>query len=84
MLWTLRFPPENRPVVIEDHVWIGRRAIILPGTKMGRGAPVAAGAVARGEIPPLTVVGGVPAGPTGTRSEAALDYVLDWPFPMFE
>jgi maltose O-acetyltransferase len=78
------FPPENGAVVIEDHVWIGMRAIILPGTTIGRGAVVAAGAVARGEIPPLTVVAGVPARPVGTRSEAALGYVLDWPFPMFE
>jgi acetyltransferase-like isoleucine patch superfamily enzyme len=78
------FPLESRGVVIEDHVWIGMRATILPGTIIRRGAVVAAGAVARGEIPPLTVVAGVPARPVGTRSPEALDYVLDGPFPLFE
>jgi len=40
--------------------------------------------VVRGEIPPLTVVAGVPARPVATRPEAALDYDFDWPFPLFE
>jgi len=78
------FPLESRGVVIEDHVWIGMRATILPGTIIGRGAVVAAGAVARGVIPPMTVVAGVPARPVATRSPEALDYVLDGPFPLFE
>jgi maltose O-acetyltransferase len=78
------FPPESRAVVIEDHVWIGMRAIVLPGTTIGRGAVVAAGAVVRGDIPPLTVVAGVPARPVATRPEAAVDYDFDWPFPLFE
>lgn len=78
------FPVESRGVVIDDHVWIGMRATILPGTTIGRGAVVAAGAVARGDIPPLTIVAGVPARPVGTRPQEALDYDLDWPFPLFE
>jgi len=78
------FPLESRGVVIEDHVWIGMRATILPGTIIGRGAVVAAGAVARGVIPPMTVVAGVPARPVGTRPPEALGYVLDGPFPLFE
>ena len=78
------FPLESGGVVIEDHVFIGMRATILPGTTIGRGAVVAAGAVAKGTIPPMTVVGGVPARPVGTRSPGAVDYVLDLPFPLFE
>jgi maltose O-acetyltransferase len=78
------FPLESRGVVIEDYVWIGMRATILPGTIIRRGAVVAAGAVARGEIPAMTVVAGVPARPVGMRPPEGLDYVLDGPFPLFE
>ncbi len=75
---------ETRPVVIEDHVWIGSRAIILPGTSLGRGAVVAAGAVVSGRVAPMTVVAGIPARPVRMRPERALDYVLDYPLPLFE
>jgi maltose O-acetyltransferase len=74
----------TRRVVIEDHAWIGMRATILPGTVIGRGAVVAAGAVATGEIAPMTVVAGVPARVVAKRSEEALEYELDDPFPAFE
>jgi maltose O-acetyltransferase len=78
------FPLESRDVVIEDHVWIGMRATILPGTTIGRGAVVAAGAVASGKVPPLTVVAGIPARPVAMRPDTATSYVLDEPFPLFE
>jgi len=42
-------------------VWIGSGAIILGGVTVGRGAIVAAGAVVTRDVPPLTVVGGIPA-----------------------
>jgi maltose O-acetyltransferase len=74
----------TKPVVIGDNVWIGMRATILPGTTIGRGAVVAAGAVVTGSIPPLTVVAGVPARPIGGRAADAAAYVLDQPFPLFE
>lgn len=48
-------------VIIEDDVWIGIRAIILPGVKIGRGAIIGAGAVVTKNVPPFTIVGGVPA-----------------------
>jgi acetyltransferase-like isoleucine patch superfamily enzyme len=78
------FRVETLPVVIEDYVWIGTRATVLAGVTLGRGCVVAAGAVVTRDVPPLTIVGGVPARPIGTRPEAALEYVLDGPFPLFE
>lgn len=55
------FSPISKPVTIEDYVFIGPRAIILPGVTIGKGAVVAAGAVVSRDVPPFTVVGGVPA-----------------------
>jgi acetyltransferase-like isoleucine patch superfamily enzyme len=46
---------------IEDDVWIGAGAIITDGVRLGQGAVVAAGAVVTSDVPPHTVVGGVPA-----------------------
>ena len=64
-------------VCIEDHVFVGARAIILPGVAIGRGAVVAAGAVVTKDIPPLAIVGGVPARQIGTRPDV-LSYTLDY------
>lgn len=51
----------DMPVIIEDEAWIGGRAIIMPGVRIGKGAIVGAGAVVTRDIPPYAVVGGVPA-----------------------
>ncbi len=56
--------PEDRlgaPIVIEDNVWIGTRAIILKGIHIGTGAVIGAGAVVTHDVPSATVVAGVPA-----------------------
>lgn len=71
-------------VTIEDHVWIGSRAVILTGITLGRGAVVAAGAVVTKSVPPMTIVAGVPAAPIGMRNPAATNYELDQPLPLFE
>jgi acetyltransferase-like isoleucine patch superfamily enzyme len=50
-----------RPIVVEDGAWIGMRALILPGVRIGRGSVVAAGAVVTQDVPPNTLVSGNPA-----------------------
>jgi acetyltransferase-like isoleucine patch superfamily enzyme len=54
-------PDDDQPVIIENDVWIGFRAIILKGVTVGRGSIVAAGAVVTRDVPRYSVVGGVPA-----------------------
>ncbi len=53
--------PEAQPVTIGDHVWIGTRALILPGVTIGAGAVVGAGSVVTKDVPPNGVVAGNPA-----------------------
>ena len=48
-------------IIIDDDVWIGSGAIITDGVHIGKGAVVAAGAVVVKDVPPHTIVGGVPA-----------------------
>ena len=50
-----------RNVIIEDDVWIGHAAIILPGVSIGKGAIVAAGSVVTKNVEAFTIVGGNPA-----------------------
>lgn len=61
------FRPILASVEIGDHVFIGPRAIILAGVKIGQGAVVAAGAVVTKDVPEFAVVGGVPAQVIGQR-----------------
>jgi acetyltransferase-like isoleucine patch superfamily enzyme len=55
------FSVEGGPVIIEDYVYLGTRAIILPGVNLGYGAVVMAGAVVTHDVPAYHIVGGVPA-----------------------
>lgn len=54
-------PKRVAPVVIEDNVWIGRAAIVLPGVTVGRHSVVAAGALVTRSVPPRSIVAGNPA-----------------------
>jgi maltose O-acetyltransferase len=62
----------NAPIVIEDDVWIGFQAIILPGVTIGRGSIVGAGAVVTRDVAPYSVVGGVPARLIRMRTQPAV------------
>lgn len=61
------FKAITAPVEIGDYVFVGPRAIILPGVKIGKGAVVAAGAVVTGNVGEFEIVGGVPAKVIGER-----------------
>lgn len=47
--------------LIEDDVWIGRNAIIMPGITIGKGSIIGAGAIVTKDVKPFSIVGGVPA-----------------------
>ncbi|MGA3291938.1 MAG: acyltransferase [Candidatus Microgenomates bacterium] len=70
------FSARTEPVEIGDYVFIGPRAIILPGVKIGKGAVVAAGAVVTKDVPEFKIVGGVPAVVIGERKNKDLHYKL--------
>ena len=67
----------NSPVTIGDYVFIGTRAMILPGVTLGKGCVIAAGAVVSRDVSPYTIVGGVPARPIGTRTND-LNYEVNY------
>lgn len=71
------FAGRTRSVEIEDYVWVGARATILPGVSIGRGAVVAAGAVVTKDVPDFAIVAGVPARTVGQRN-SDLQYQLDY------
>jgi acetyltransferase-like isoleucine patch superfamily enzyme len=73
-------PPD--PIVIDDHVWIGTRAMVLP-CLLGKGAVVAAHTVVNKEVPPLGIVGGVPGKLIGQRNPDALQYSGKYKIPFF-
>jgi maltose O-acetyltransferase len=52
---------QSAPIIIEDGCWLGARVTVLGGVTVGSGAIVAAGAVVTRDVPPNTLVGGVPA-----------------------
>lgn len=70
------FKPTHATVVIGDYVFIGPRAIILPGVKIGKGAVVAAGAVVTKDIEEFEIAGGVPAKSIGKRKNTDPNYIL--------
>jgi putative colanic acid biosynthesis acetyltransferase WcaF len=61
------FTAAFEPISVADRAWIALGAIVLGGVRIGEGAVVAAGAVVTGDVPPYTVVGGVPAKPIRER-----------------
>lgn len=76
------FTGRSRDIIIDDYVWIGTSAIILPGVHIGKGAVVAAGSVVTKSVGPFEVVGGVPAKKIKERNRN-LDYNPSW-MPFFD
>ena len=70
------FRPIHGVVEIGDYVFIGPRAIILPGVKIAKGAVVGAGAVVTKDVGEFEIVGGVPAKVIGERKNKDPKYVL--------
>jgi acetyltransferase-like isoleucine patch superfamily enzyme len=71
------FADRGGEVLIGDHVWIGYRALVLPGVVIGDGAVVAAGAVVSKDVEPFAIVAGVPARKIGERTRD-LKYRLNY------
>lgn len=76
IIWTLHhdmnasdFRTIGANTTIDDYAWICSRSIILPGVHIGEGAVVASGAVVTKDVPPYTVVGGIPAKKIGERNQ---------------
>lgn len=67
------------PVTIGDYVFVGPRALIMPGVTIGRGAIVAGGAVVTKDVADFSIVGGVPAKEIGQRQQQDLNYRLGRP-----
>jgi maltose O-acetyltransferase len=70
------FEAIEEKVEIGDYAFIGPRAIILPGVKVGRGAVVAAGAVVTKDVEEYSIVAGVPAKVIGERTNKNLSYYI--------
>lgn len=58
---------ESAPVVIEDDVWLGANAVVLPGIRIGKGAVIGANAVVTHDVEAMAIVAGVPARQIGKR-----------------
>ena len=76
--------------IIGDGAWIGMRAMIMPGVRIGEGAIIASGAIVTKDVAPYTIVAGNPAAPIKTRFPDAVASKLlalkiyDWPAEKFE
>ena len=65
------------PVVIDDNVWIGEKVSIMPDVHIGKGVIVAANSVVTKDVPPYSIVGGVPAKVVKYRyEEETIDFLL--------
>lgn len=81
IIWTLNhdyndihFCGKGAPVEIGDYAWICSRSIVLPGIKIGEGAVVASGAIVTKDVPPYSIVAGVPAKIVGQREKKIYEY----------
>lgn len=82
--WNMEAPkPEDMPfkgdTVVENDVWIGQNAVILPGVHIGSGAIIGANSVVGSDVAPYTIVAGNPAKPIRKRfDEELIALMLAW------
>jgi acetyltransferase-like isoleucine patch superfamily enzyme len=57
----------KKGIIVEDDCWVGANVTFLDGCHVGTGCVIAAGAVVRGEVPPYSIIAGVPARVIKTR-----------------
>jgi galactoside O-acetyltransferase len=62
----------SEPIVLEDKVWIGSNAAVMPGVRIGYGSVIGAGSVVTRDVPPMTVAVGSPARAVRTISDEDL------------
>ncbi len=81
IIWTLNhdyndihFKVKGAPITIGKFAWVCSNSIILPGVTIGEGAVVASGAIVTHDVPPYTIVGGIPAKVIGQRDKKEYDY----------
>jgi acetyltransferase-like isoleucine patch superfamily enzyme len=55
------YDTSGKPVILEERVWLGNRSIVLKGVTIGHDSVVAAGSVVTTDVPPRSIVAGVPA-----------------------
>lgn len=67
----------KKRVEIGSNSWLASRCMVLPGVRVGQGAVVSAGAVVTRDVPPYTIVGGVPAKIIGKRRKK-IHYRHNW------
>ena len=60
---------EPKAIYVGDDVWLGRRVMVMPGVHIGEHSIIAAGAVVTKDVPPYSIMGGVPARVVGSRSK---------------
>lgn len=76
-----KFEAYSSDVIIEDYVWIGSRAMVLPGVTLKKGSVLGAMSLANKDIPPFSIASGTPAIVIGNRTDK-LEYELNY-FPYF-
>jgi maltose O-acetyltransferase len=74
------FEAFSKSVVIEDYAWVGARAMILPGVRIGTGSVLGAGSTATKDIPDYSVYAGTPARKIGDRTKELSYNLLYFPY----
>jgi len=77
-----KFECIHNDITIDDYAWIGARAMILPGVRIGKGSVLGAASTATKDVPDYSVFAGSPAKEIGKRT-TELSYLLEY-FPCFQ